>query len=65
MMKRDGQYMQIQPALYTDGNTIPPIELGGSFAYLGKSFNFTMDNEAAKTQLIKSVSHMMDVRIHF
>ena len=61
MTKRDGQYTQIQLALYIDGNTIPPIELGGSFTYLGKSFNFSMNNEAAKAQLIKSVSHMMDV----
>ena len=61
MTKRDGQYAHIQPALYIDGNTIPPIELGGSFTYLGKSFNFSMNNEAAKAQLVKSVSHMMDV----
>jgi hypothetical protein len=61
MTKRDGHYIQIQPALYIDGNTIPPIELGGSFTYLGKAFNIDMDNEAAKAQLIKSVSHMMDV----
>jgi hypothetical protein len=61
MTKRDGQYTQIQPGLYIDGYTIPPRELGGFFTYLGKSFNFCMDNEVTKAQPIKSVSHMMDV----
>ena len=61
MTKRDGQHTQIQSALHIDGNTIPPIELGGSFTCLGKSFNFSMNNEATKAQLVKSVSHMMDV----
>ena len=34
MTKRDGQYTQIQPALYVDRNTIPQIELGGSFLHV-------------------------------
>ena len=60
MTKRDGQYTQIQPALHIDSNTIPPIELGGSFTYLGESFMFSMNKEAAKAPLIKSMNHMMD-----
>ena len=52
MTKRDGQYTQIQPALHIDSNSITPIELGGSFTYLGKSFMFSMNKE--------SMNHMKD-----
>jgi len=52
MMKRGGQYTQFRPGLFIADIPVPPIDNGGSFVYLGKTFDFTMNNESAKTELI-------------
>jgi len=59
MAKRAGQYIQTQPGLFIDGTPIPVIDQNKSFKYLGKLFNFQMDNNDAKQEIESSVRLML------
>jgi zinc-binding in reverse transcriptase len=59
MMKRNKQYIQIQPALFINNVQIPSTTLGESFVYLGKTFDFEMDNSHVKAKLLSRVKDML------
>ena len=46
---------QYLPYLLLSGERIPPVDIGGSFVYLGKSFDFGMNNIGAKNETMKSL----------
>src|SRR6218665_2888580 len=52
MRKQEGLYQQYLPNITVDNLRITTIDLGASFKYLGKMFNFEMDNADVKTQLV-------------
>ena len=56
MRKQEGEYKQYLPNLTIDDSTIPAHEIGSSFKYLGKLFNFEMDNNEEQAILVKRLS---------
>jgi hypothetical protein len=59
MRKQSGNYMQFQPMLTIGGKTIPAIENGGSFKYLGKIFDYDMKNNVTKTILVDRLKNLL------
>ena len=59
MRKFDGLYQQFEPAIYLDNHIIPQIAIGESFVYLGKLFNFKMDNSLAKDKLFTKLKFLL------
>jgi len=59
MRKFDGLYQQFEPAIYLDNHIIPQIAIGESFVYLGKLFNFKMDNSLAKEKLFTKLKFLL------
>ena len=60
MRKQEGVYKQYLPNLTIDNSPIPALELGSSFRYLGKLFNYEMNNEEAKTNLVNRLSALLE-----
>ena len=56
MQKQEGVYKQHLPNLTIDDSTIPALEIGSSFKYLGKLFNFEMDNNEEQAILVNHLS---------
>ena len=52
--------VQFKPKLFINGEVIKPIELGESFEYLGRWFNFEMNNEKHKEELTEIVAQIMN-----
>ena len=50
--------LQFQPKLFINTKIVPPVENGESFKYLGRFFNFDMDNKDHK-EIIKSYLQTM------
>jgi len=59
MRKQDGKYVQYRPNLSINNESIPPVEIGSSFTYLGKVFDFEMNNQAAKVQLTEKLTRLL------
>ena len=59
MCKTEGVYSQFKPMIVIDSKPIPPINIGSSFKYLGKMFNFEMDNELIKNDLTQKISSIL------
>ena len=51
--------MQFQPKLLINNKTVPPVEKGASFRYLGRYFNFEMNNDDHMASLKTSFSSML------
>jgi hypothetical protein len=49
--KRSSKSIQYQPKLFVNNQLIPRIELGESFRYLGRCFDFNMSDERHKSEL--------------
>ena len=47
--------------LTIDNTKIPALDLGASFTYLGKMFNFEIDNAEVKTQLVSRLSKFLEI----
>ena len=63
MRKQSGSYIQFQPNLNVGDSSIPALEDGANFKYLGKFFDFLMNNSEIKnilehrlTSLLKTTS---------
>ena len=56
MRKQEGVYKQYLPNLTINDSTIPALEIGSSFKYLGKLFNFEMDNNEEQAILVNRLS---------
>ena len=50
--KQASRAIQYQPVIIISGKRVPPIENDHSFNYLGKQFNFSMDCESIKIELL-------------
>ena len=55
MQKRDNKYTQILPVLRLGDNQISKVEFGEEFTYLGRRYNYEMNNDSAKNELVKRV----------
>ena len=51
IMKKNTTLMQIKPKHYAKNEAIPPLKDNESFKYLGRYFNFSMNNQKHKEQL--------------
>ncbi len=58
--KKGSKSVQSKPAVYANGNIIGPLEQGESFKYLGRWFNFEMDNQKHKDELLQIRTQIMD-----
>ena len=61
MRKLDGSYQQFQPVLTIGDQSLPAIEDGDSFKYLGKMFDFSMKNTAIKETLKDRMKRLLEV----
>ena len=52
--------VQYQPYLLVDNEVIPPVKTGESFMYLGKQFNYNMDDNAAKSEIVSKINGYLD-----
>ena len=51
---------QYQPKLYVNNEKIPPVELEKSFKYLGRYFNFSMNDEMHKKEILDLINDLME-----
>ena len=51
--------MQFQPKLFTNKEIVPSVKSGESFRYLGRYFNFEMDDEDHKVQIQSCLLNML------
>ena len=51
--------MQFQPKLLINNELVPPIQKGASFRYLGRHFNFEMNNDEHMSSLKSSFSNLL------
>ena len=58
--KKATKSVPFKPKLFINGEAIQPTELGESFEYLGRWFNFKMDNKKHKEELTEIVTHIMN-----
>ena len=61
MTKNDRTIVQNEPALYINGEKIPTIPPGESFVYLGKTFDFAMNNGVAKTKICEKLNSLLRI----
>ena len=47
------------PKLYVNNNLIPTVGQGEDFVYLGRSFNYEMDNKSHQDQLVEKTKNIM------
>ena len=50
---------QVPPKLYVNNNLIPTVGQGEDFVYLGRSFNYEMDNKSHQDQLVEVTQDIM------
>lgn len=60
MRKECDVYKQYCPAIFLSDTQIPATAIGESFTYLGKIFNFSMDNEEAKKSVVTKLSGLLE-----
>ena len=46
--KFSSRSLQYEPKLFVNSKTVPTVKSGESFKYLGRYFNFEMDNKVIK-----------------
>ena len=51
--------MNFQPNLFVNKELVPSINSGESFRYLGRYFNFEMDDEDHKVQVQSCILNML------
>ena len=60
MKKEGGKSQKTMPKLYINNKIVKPIKKDSSFLYLGRNFNFKMDNEKHKEFLLNTLNTLMD-----
>ena len=53
--------LQYEPELFVNNKKVPTIKSGESFKYLGRYFNFEMDNKVHKEKLHSSLADMLTI----
>ena len=61
MIKKSGEYIQIEPGQYVNSEKIPAVQMGGNFTYLGKIFDFDLKNIPAKNQISSKLQSLLDI----
>ena len=61
MRKEMGNYVQYQPNLIVGDKSLPAIEDGASFKYLGKCFDFSMDHSTIKSKIKDRLSELLKI----
>jgi len=59
MAKKDAKEVQILPNISVKAGKIPQIEMGGHFKYLGRYFDFKMDDTLAKSEVLTKVEILL------
>jgi hypothetical protein len=59
MMQHDMQYKQFLPSISIIKGQIPPVAIGDNFVYLGKIYNFAMNDQLAKSNLIDKLNFLL------
>ena len=57
--KRGSNAVQTQPKLFVNNEYIPPVPRDEDFEYLGRFFNYAMDNKSHKQILLDNTEEMM------
>ena len=57
--KRGSNTVQTQPKLFVNNEYIPPVSRDEDFEYLGRFFNYAMDNKSHKQILLDNTEEMM------
>jgi len=57
--KFSSRSLQYEPKLFINNEIVPAVKSGDSFKYLGRYFNFEMDNEIHKEKLKSSLPDML------
>ena len=52
---------QFQPKLFVNGERVKPVEPGGSFKYLGRYFDYDMDNSEHKRELLQKTTEILNI----
>ena len=60
MMKVNTNCSQVSPKVFVSSQRIPPVLSTDSFTYLGRSFNFKMDNEEHKKKLLETANQLLE-----
>ena len=55
-MKKNTTLTQTKPKLYVNNELIPPLKDDESLKYLGRYFNFSMDNQRHKAELLETTT---------
>ena len=55
IIKFSSHSLQYEPKLFVNNKTVPTVKSGESFKYLGRYFNFAMDNKVHKEKLQSSL----------
>ena len=59
--KVNGSSKQVKPKVYINNQRIKPVEIDGSFTYLGRSFNFDMSGDSQKVKLADTFSNLLEI----
>ena len=57
--KRGSNAAQTQPKLFVNNEYIPPVPRDADYQYLGRFFNYAMDNKSHKKILLDNTEEMM------
>ena len=52
---------QFQPNLFVNGKRVKPVEPGGSFKYLGRYFDYDMDDSEHKRELLQRTTEILKI----
>lgn len=52
--------VQYSPKLFTNDAVIPPVEMNEGFTYLGRVFDFNMDDVAHKKSLVEKCNRILE-----
>ena len=56
IMKKSAISTQTKPKLYVNNEVIPPLKDDESFKYLGRYFNFSINNQKHKEELLETTT---------
>ena len=57
--KFSSRSLQYMPKLFVNNTTVPTVKSGESFKYLGRNFNFAMDNKVYTEKMQSSLDDML------
>ena len=60
IMKKNTTSTQTKPKLHVNNKLIPPLKDDESFKYLGRDFNFSIDNQKHKAELLETTTTVLN-----